>query len=320
MAVQWNDAAGVDRTANGGYTVLPENVILKPEFNGRSEDTDVTELAEDIKNRPQGQLVPAVCYKSAEGWPVLVAGHRRLRAITLLNKDITDPDKKVRLKFNYARIESEEEALDLTVAENRNRTDVNPLDDAYNIGIYQVKFGKGFEEIAKKYFPGTDSPEKLAKAVAWVKERYKLLELTPAAQEQLRKGEFSTGAAKELAKLQPVEQNKLIKESAATGKKIKAADAKAALDATKPAKERKQIKDNTPVVLLAKFKLYAEVAGGLASEILAKRFKRTPDKDVIEELAEQVIVMNKKLGIPLEASSDSWAEANKDIETVLSNR
>ena len=320
MAVEFTPAAGVDRTANGGYTVLPENVILKPEFNGRSEDTDVTELAEDIKNRPQGQLVPAVCYKSADGWPVLVAGHRRLRALSLLNKDITDPDKKFRLKFNYNKVGSDEEALDITVAENRNRTDVNPLDDAYNIGIYQVKFGKGFEEIAKKYFPGADSPEKLAKAVAWVKERYKLLELTPEAQEKLRKGEFSTGAAKELAKLQPVDQNKLIKESEEAGKKLKLADAKAAVEETKPAKAKRTIADNSPAKLLVRYKLALEVAGGLASEILAKRFKRIPDKDVIEELSEQVLVIASRLGVPLDAPSDSWAEANKDLETVLTNK
>ncbi len=315
MAVVWNEEAGVDRTANGGYTVDPKNVILKPELNGRSEDTDVTELAEDILNR--GQLVAAICSKSPEGWPVLIAGHRRLRAVVQLNKDLPD-DKKIKLKFNYAATKSDEEALDLTVAENRNRTDVNPLDDAYNINIYMVKFGRGIEEIAKKYFPGATTDDKLARAVAWVKERQKLLELSPEAQEKLRKGEFSTSAAQQLAKLQPVVQNAVISQAEKSGKKIKVADAKAVVEQAKPASQRKEIKDNTPVKLLEKFKKAMEVAGGLGSEILAKRFHRVPDKDVITDLAEHVVILCKQLNVPLEASTDKWAEANKNGQkTVL---
>jgi ParB/RepB/Spo0J family partition protein len=316
MAVVWNESAGVDRTANGGYTVSTENVILKPELNGRSEDTDVSELAEDIASR--GQILPAICSKSPEGWPVLIAGHRRLRAIAELNKTLP-VEGKVKLRFNYAPTKNDEEALDLTVAENRNRTDVNPLDDAYNINIYMVKFGRGLEEIGKKYFPGANTPEKVAKAVAWVKERQKLLELTPEAQEKLRKGEFSTSAAQQLAKLQPVAQNVILSKAEKEGKKLKVADAKAAVDETKPASERKQIKDNTPVKLLTKFKTGMEIAGALASEVLAKRFKKKPDVDVVVELAEQTLVICKTLNIPLESSSDGWAEANKNMETAITN-
>ena len=316
MAVTWNESAGVDRTANGGYTVSTENVILKPELNGRSEETDVLELAEDIASR--GQILPAICSKSPEGWPVLIAGHRRLRAISLLNKALPD-ESKVKLKFNYAPTKTDEEALDLTVAENRNRTDTNSLDDAYNINIYAVKFGRGLEEIALKYFPGANTPEKIAKAVAWVKERQKLLELSPEAQEKLRKGEFSTSAAQQLAKLQPVAQNVILSQAEASGKKLKVADAREAVEQTKPAKERKNIADNTPIKLLAKFKTGLEVAGALASEVLAKRFKKKPDVDVVVELAEQTLVICKVLNVPLEASSDGWAEANKDMETALRN-
>ena len=319
MAVNWNETAGVDRTGNGGYTVPPENVILKPELSGRSEETDVTELAEDIKNRKEGQLVPGICYKSPDGWPVLIAGHRRLRAIVLLNRDIPEPENKIKFKFNYSPARNDEEALDLTVAENRNRTDTNPLDDSYNIGVYIAKFGKGLEEVAKKYFPGSDTPEKLAKAVAWVKERQKLLELSPEAQEKLRKGEFSTSAALQLAKLQPVDQNKTIKAQEEKGKKLKVADAKAAVEAKAPApaKERKQIKDSTPVKLLKKFQIFAEVSSSLATEIMAKRFGRVADKDVIAELCDQILIMAYKLKIPQDAAADTWASNHNDILTAI---
>jgi len=319
MAVVFASDACVDRTANGGYVVAPENVILKPELSGRSEETDVTELAEDILSR--GQLVSAICYKNSEGWPVLIAGHRRLRAITYLNRSIKDLEKKLKLKFNYSQVKTEEEALDLTVAENRNRTDCNSLDDAYNINVYITKFGKGIEEIAKKYFPGADNPEKLAKAVAWVKERQKLLELSPEAQDKLRKGEFSTSAAQQLAKLQPVAQNKLLKEKEKSGEKLKVKDVqeKVAEVQGKPQKPAKEIKDNTPSKLLVKYKVLLELAGALAAEVLAEDFSRDYDKDTAKEFAYQIAVGCKKLNVPLEVAVDKWAGNNLDTPTVLDN-
>jgi ParB-like chromosome segregation protein Spo0J len=327
MAVTFHSDAEVDRTANGGYTVLPENIIIKPELSGRSEETDVTELAEDILSR--GQLVAAICYKSPEGWPVLIAGHRRYRAVALINKSISDPEKKIKLKFNYAQVKTEEEALDLTVAENRNRTDINPIDDCYNINVYAEKFGKGIEEIARKYFPGATTPEKLAKAFAWVKERQSLLQLSPEAQEKLRKGEFSTTAALQLAKLQPVEQDKLIEKKEKEGQKVKVKDVKAAKEESKgkspaprPEKPAKEIKDNTPNKRLKKFAALAELAGGLAYMIvlppacLTKADIEDHKADVLH-VAKSVALCCKQMGVPLFAGLDSWAEANRDYASDL---
>lgn len=328
MAVTWAVESGVTRTANGGYSVMPENVILKPELNGRSEETSVEELAEDILYH--GQIVPALCYKSPEGYPILLAGHRRLRAIVLLNKSVKKGEEKKSLIFNYAYnsegkpVKTEEEALDITVAENRNRTDVNPLDDAANCALYAHKFGKSTEEIAKKYFPGADTPEKLAKAVLWVKERQKLLELSPEAQDKLRKGEFSTSAAMQLSKLQPVAQNKLLKEKEKSGEKLKVKDVQEKVaevqgkPAPKPAKQH-DISENTPSKLLVKYKVLIELAGALAAEVVAEDFSRDYDKDTAKEFAYQIAVACRKLSIPLEASLDKWASQNLDTPTVLDN-
>ena len=316
MSVIWHPDAKISRSANGGYLGLPENIILKPDLNGRSEETDVAELAEDILHR--GQLISGICMKNSDGWPVLIAGHRRLRAIVELNKSVPNPEEKTLFKFNYAQIKTEEEALDLTVAENRNRTSPNALDDCYNIQIYATRYNRSLEDIARKYFPGATTATKLAAAVQWVKDRQKLMELSPEAQEKLRKGEFSTSAAQQLAKLQPVEQNKVLTETAAKGKKLKVQTAKDAVEASKPAK-RREISDNSPVKLLNRYKLALELCGALAGEVLAKRFHRHADPEVIKEYCEQILVMAKKLNVPLEASSDRWASENLDIKTVIDN-
>ena len=311
MAVLWTEEARVSRAANGGYVTMPENIILKPDLNGRSEDTDITELAEDILHR--GQLISGICCKSEDGWPVLIAGHRRLRAIVELNKSVPNPEERTQFKFNYIQVKNDEEALDLTVAENRNRTDINSMDDATNIAIYVNRFGRSLEDIARKYFPGATSPTKLAAAVQWVKDRQKLLELSPEAQDKLRKGEFSTSAAKELSKLQQKDQNKVLKDAEAKGKKIKVRDAKNAVEAVTPPKPRKSISENTPVKLLNKFKILAEAAGGLAAEVTADE----PDWDVVSDLARSLMIMCKKLGIPLLPKADKWAEDHKDDQTPM---
>ncbi len=306
MAVVWAPEADVERTANGGYVVAPENVILKPELNGRFEDTDVTELAEDIKNRPEGQLIPALCSKSPEGFPVLVAGHRRYRAIILINKDIKDASKRYKLKFNYAKVANDEEALDLTVAENRNRTDVNPMDDAYNINVYLTKFGKGLEDIALKYFPGGTSDEEIRKNVKWIKDRLKLLELSDTAQAATRTGGISTSAAIKLAELPQVSQDKLVAAAKNKGTKVKVHEVKAA----KNAFTGKSISEHTPAKMLKKFKILAEAAGTLSAEILGTH----PHPDTYKDLARQVAVYCRLLGVPLEARLDKWAAANEDYE------
>ena len=306
MAVEFAPEAKVGRSANGGYVVAPENVIIKPELNGRYEDTDVSELAEDIRSR--GQILPAICSKSYEGFPVLVAGHRRYRAIHLLNKDIKDADKRYKLKFNYVQVPNDEAALDITVAENRNRTDVNPMDDAYNIKVYVDKFGKSVEEIALKYFPGGTSGEAIKKNTKWVKDRLSLLKLSDEAQSSVRSGSIKTTAATKLAELPQVAQDKLVAAAKNKGTRVKVEDVKAAKAVSTGKKPN--IADNSPVKRLKKFQKLADTASTLASEVIASQ----PDPETVKDLAKQVAVYCHLLGVPLEAKLDKWAADNVDYE------
>ena len=319
MAVQWNSLADVTRTGQG-YSVDPTKIIVLKDLSGRRDETDITSLVASIK--ANGQEQPAMAWKNDEGWPVLAAGHRRLRSILKLNEGITDPEKRTRLLFNFIPAKTEVDAFAYTITENRDRLNPSPLDDGHNMAILQLRFGKSEEDIAQIYYPDIATPEDLAKAVREVKNCLSLLELSPEAQEELRKGFFSTSAALQLAQIPSrVQQNAVIKEAKDSGKKkIKVEEAREAKEASqgKPEKQR-NISDNSPVKLIKKYKIAMEAAGGLASEVLAPYFKKTTDKDVLYELAEQVVVMCKSLGIPLEASSDKWAEAHKDQETVITN-
>lgn len=318
MAVQFNSDADVQRTAHG-YSVLPENLVIIPELSGRAEATDIDGLASDIL--ANGQLEPAVCWKNNEGWPVLAAGHRRYRAVSKLNEGKSSEQKR-RLLFNYVAAKNEEEAFDYTVRENRNRINPSPLDDATNMHVYQTRFGLGDEQLARKYYPSILSAEDLAKAVAEVKSTLKLLELSDDNKELMRQGKLGTSAALQLASIpnrktqDDIAQESLTKNK---GKKVKVADVKEAKTKQGITKQKTvtNISQNTPVKQLEKFRVLAEIAASLASECMAKEFRRNVDKETVIEFAQQILVMCAKLNVPLESSSDKWAHENIKLATAL---
>ena len=130
MAVSWNADAKVSRTGQG-YSVDPLNVITLNDLSGRFEATDVTALAQSIK--ANGQRQPALCWKNDEGWPVVAAGHRRLRAILQLNEQEKDPEQEVESIVQLcSRLRRKSEAFTYTVIENRDRLNPSPLDDGHN--------------------------------------------------------------------------------------------------------------------------------------------------------------------------------------------
>ena len=206
------------------YQAYPEEILIDPELNGRHEDTDVETLAADIETNEQ--LQPVVCRKNEEGNPVLVFGHRRYRAICLLNS--RNPKSPRKINFIYRRM-TETEAFVAAIGENRFRKDVSPIDDAANIELLRRKFNKGDEEIAKIYFPEAITEDELKQALRFVKDRAALLELAPEASQAVRDGRIKITAAVALSKLSREQQRKKV---AKTGK-IKGKDIKP----QKPAKK-----------------------------------------------------------------------------------
>ena len=207
------------------YSDWPENILIVPELNGRHEHTDVETLAADIAKN--GQLVPVICRKSDQGLPVLVAGHRRYRAICLLNE--RNPEQPMRVKFEYAAV-SEVEAFSMAIRENRNRKDVSPIDDCANIITLRKRFNSTDEDIAAVYFPEAKTDEEKAEALRYVKQRAFLIELAPEAADAVREGRVKLTAAVGLAKLTKDQQ----RETVARPGKVRVSDV-----AKKPIREAK---------------------------------------------------------------------------------
>lgn len=224
MAVDF--ANDTTKRAGALYTEWPENIILSPEFNGRHTLTEVEALAADIEKNGQDQ--PVGVRKNDDGLPVLIYGHRRYRAVCLLNE--RNPTAKRRITFKYYNVDTDSEAFEITVRENRNRAEVDPIDDAVNIRLFETKFGYTHEDIAKIYFPEAVTPAKQAEALRWVSQRAALQELAPEAATAVREGRVKITAAVALAKLTKTQQREKV---AGTGK-VKVSDVKPPTPISKP--------------------------------------------------------------------------------------
>ena len=199
MAVEFE----VKGSRTSEYRFLPEMLEIHPELNGRHETPDVEPLIQSIVT--YGQLQP-VTIRRAAGMPVLVAGFSRWRAVSEINKRKL-LDKPIELRCCYTQL-TEKQAFLANIAENRDRNQTTPMDDAYNlqrlINVHQMTE----QECADSY----------RASIAWVKGRLALIEATPEVEKEIRKGTIKGPAAKAVAKLSKEHQTNLAKVAAEKGK------------------------------------------------------------------------------------------------------
>lgn len=204
MAVEF--ANDTTKRAGAEYRDWPENITIMPELNGRHEHTDIEGLAADI--RANGQIQPVGIRKNDQGLPLLIYGHRRWRAITLLNERY--PAERRYIKCTYTSAASDAEAFQMAIRENRCRKDVSPIDDCANMRTLENKFSYNHEDIAKVYFPEAVTEAELAEALRYVKQRLALKELAPEAAEAVREGRAEITAAVGLAKMTKDQQREVV--------------------------------------------------------------------------------------------------------------
>lgn len=137
-------------------------------------DESLEELAESIRN--VGILQPLLI-KKQDGQNLLIAGERRLRAAKLAG--LLD----VPVRF----IDVTEEEMDqISLIENIQREDLNPIDE-----------GEGYETLKKKY---GYTQEKIASLVGksrpYIANAMRLLKLEPVVKEMLKRGELTISQGK----------------------------------------------------------------------------------------------------------------------------
>lgn len=153
------------------------------------DEDALNELAESIKHH--GLLQPIVVRKVAEGYE-LVAGERRFRANELA--DNITIEAKILLPDGESAI-SDMDSFEKAMAENLNREDMLPLEEA-----------RGFKKVLDEKYEGDPAcvakvAKTFSKSVQFVNQRLALLALRPEIQAAVDLGHIGTQAAVQIAAL-----------------------------------------------------------------------------------------------------------------------
>ena len=165
-------------TESAGYSMVSTN-LLKPnpsQPRKRFEQSALEELAESI--RENGVIQPLIVRKENGGYEI-VAGERRWRAAKIARLE--------KLPV-IVRTASDQEVAELTLIENIQREDLNPIEEADAYQELARRFGFTHEEIARK----------TGKNRSVITNHLRLLKLTEKAKEALVSGEISSGHARAL--------------------------------------------------------------------------------------------------------------------------
>lgn len=172
----------------GGRTIVNidiNNVMPNPrQPRTRFVKESLHDLAESIKS--QGIIEP-ILTRMRDGKYELVAGERRLRAAKLAGiavipaivKDFTD-----------------EQSLELSLIENLQREDLNPMDEAEGYSRLSSEFGLTQEDIAKR----------VGKDRSTVTNIIRLLSLPKQIKDSLRKEEITVGHARPLLSVEEADK------------------------------------------------------------------------------------------------------------------
>ena len=158
---------------------LPIMDIARSPYQPRRDfsEGELNELAESIKNN--GLVQPPTVRKNAAGRYELIAGERRLRAAQLAGW------KKIPVTLVEA---DDQTAAVMTMTENLQREDLNPIEEAVSYKTLQDKFNLTQAEVA----------EKVGKGRATVANATRLLELPDEVRMLVAGGSLSVGHAKVL--------------------------------------------------------------------------------------------------------------------------
>ncbi|MDR2536272.1 MAG: ParB/RepB/Spo0J family partition protein [Treponema sp.] len=186
-----------------------EKLRTHPHQPRRCFDSEgLQELADSI--RQHGIIQPLIVEEAGDGTYTIVAGERRSRAAA--QAGLTEAPVLVR---HY----TDEKRLEVSLIENIQRTDLNPIEEAAAYKRLMELTGLSQEEAAAK----------VGKKRSTVANALRLLKLPAAIQESLETGMLSPGHARALLSMgEPVQQEKLFQKILSEGISVREAEKYAA--------------------------------------------------------------------------------------------
>ena len=174
---------------DSGLQDIPLDKLRPSPYQPRTQfdDQAIETLAASLKE--QGAIQP-ILVRQVGGQYELVAGERRVRAARAAGLESLPA---------IVRDLSDDEAATVTLIENIQREDLNPIDEAQALRGLADRLNQTHEQVA----------ERVGRARATVTNLIRLLELCPEVQQLVRDGKISMGHARVLVPLPANRQKKL---------------------------------------------------------------------------------------------------------------
>lgn len=242
------EGRGIDKlipTSGSDPVTLPISSIKPNEEQPRKrfDEKKLAELAESIKQ--YGIIQPILVKKEGPVYRI-VAGERRFRAAQIAG-----------LKEVPVTIFKGEEEYQVSLIENLQREDLNPIEIAEAYDELMKRFGYTQDELSKK----------VGKSRSEVSNCMRLLNLCEKVKDLVRRGELSTGQVRPLASLEHDEQERLL--DRIMNEKLTARQVEK-IAAAKPAKKKAKKADASEIWQ----KKAAEIASGIKAKVILKPKKR----------------------------------------------
>lgn len=177
----------VMNTGTQGAMYLPISEVESNSAQPRKffDEAALAELADSI--RQHGIIQPLTVRRLSSGYYQIIAGERRWRAARLAGLS----------EVPVTVIEADDrKAAELAMIENLQREDLNPMEEA-----------AGYRSlIDQHHMTQEEAANRVGKSRSAVTNALRLLELTPAVQNQVEAGLLSAGHARALVPLSPAQQ------------------------------------------------------------------------------------------------------------------
>jgi ParB family chromosome partitioning protein len=191
---------------DGDLRTLPIEQVIRSRYQPRSEirQENLQELVASI--RAQGIVQPIVVRTAIANRYELIAGERRWRAAQLAG--LTEVPALVREV-------SEQAAMAMTLIENIQREDLNPLEEAQGLKRLIDEFALTHQQTA----------EAVGRSRATVSNLLRLLDLSDEIQQWLQEGKLEMGHARALLPLTPVLQREAARQILLRGLSVRETEA-----------------------------------------------------------------------------------------------
>lgn len=182
-----------ETVAHSEYRRVPLDKIIPNRLQPRTsfDEEKIRELADSIKE--QGVLQPIVVSETGDGRYELIAGERRFRAGRMAG--IEDVPVVIRKA-------DEENLLALSMLENIQREDLNPMEEARGYKELMGQFGLTQDDVAKK----------LGKSRVSVANSLRLLNLPRAVQDDVANCRYSAGHARAILAVEGIHEQLKLRE------------------------------------------------------------------------------------------------------------